>query len=254
MAELNLDFSIITVCYNAKDDIGPSISSVISQTYGNREYIIVDGQSKDGTIEIINDFRNDISLIISEPDKGIYDAMNKGAKLASGDYLIFMNAGDIFVDENVLANVANALEKGTDVLYGDNILMYKTEKLYHKAKFFSKDDINLPFNHQSVFVRTQLAKDYPFDLRYKIAGDYYFFYTLYRLGKKFQYIPIPIANYNMDGMSQDNVIRTFKEVRMIQGTNQGLKYRLDLMKLNFKLFIRNVAPENIVNFYRRLRN
>lgn len=90
-------FSIITVTYNAEKVLEDTIQSVISQTYHHIEYIIVDGASKDGTLSIINRYRSRIHTVVSEPDKGLYDAMNKGIALASGDYLCFLNAGDCFM-------------------------------------------------------------------------------------------------------------------------------------------------------------
>ncbi len=94
--------SVVTVCYNAESAIENTILSVINQTYTSVEYIIVDGASKDSTMDIVNKYRDKISVIVSEPDKGIYDAMNKGIKLATGDWICFMNAGDSYVNENTI--------------------------------------------------------------------------------------------------------------------------------------------------------
>lgn len=247
-------FSIITVCYNANDSISKTIESVLSQNFESVEYIIIDGRSTDGTVEIIKQYENKIDKFISEPDNGIYDAMNKGSRYATGDWILFMNSGDTFANENVLKDVAEKIQNESDVVYGDNLMVYKSKTIYHKAKFFSKWDINLPFNHQSSFVRTKLARENPFDLKYKIAGDYNFFYNLYKSEKKFQYIPIPIANYAMDGMSQDHVIKTFKEVCEIQKKKKNFNYLLALAYLRLKLIGQKLLPNTIVNTCRAILN
>ena len=102
---MNAKISVITISYNAEKEIEKTILSVISQTYDNIEYIIVDGASKDNTISIVNKYKKKISCVISEPDKGIYDAMNKGIMHATGEWLIMRNAGDVFCDKSVLQNI-----------------------------------------------------------------------------------------------------------------------------------------------------
>src|SRR5476649_1626689 len=104
----DLKISLITVTYNAESTIGRCIESVIAQNFENIEYIIVDGNSTDKTIQIINQYKNHISIFLSEPDNGIYDAMNKGIKLASGDVIGMLNADDFFADNTVLTDIANA--------------------------------------------------------------------------------------------------------------------------------------------------
>ena len=108
----NPKFSIITVTFNAGKSLEKTIQSVISQTYRNVEYIIVDGKSKDNTLQIANAYQQWIHRLISEPDKGLYDAMNKGTRLATGDYLCFLNAGDKFHDDDTLQHMANSLKDG----------------------------------------------------------------------------------------------------------------------------------------------
>ena len=120
-------FSIITVTYNAEKVLEDTIQSVIAQTYHHIEYIIVDGASKDGTLSIINRYRSHIHTVVSEPDKGLYDAMNKGIALASGDYLCFLNAGDCFHEDDTLQQMVHTINGNElpDILYGETAIVDK---------------------------------------------------------------------------------------------------------------------------------
>lgn len=120
-------FSVITVTYNAEAVLEDTIQSVISQTYRHVEYIIIDGASKDNTLSVINRYKEHISHIVSEPDKGLYDAMNKGIGLATGDYLCFLNAGDSFHEDDTLQQMVHSItgSKLPDVLYGETALVDK---------------------------------------------------------------------------------------------------------------------------------
>ena len=133
-------FSIITVCYNAQAVIEDTIQSVISQTYHHVEYIIIDGASKDHTMNIVNRYRDRITSIVSEPDKGLYDAMNKGIKLATGDYLCFLNAGDSFHEDDTLQRMVHSIREPQlpDVLYGE------TELVDHEGHFLRMRRLSAP--------------------------------------------------------------------------------------------------------------
>ncbi len=121
---LHPKFSIITVTYNAGKVLEDTIQSVITQTYKNMEYILVDGGSTDNTLSIINQYRSMIQQVISEPDRGLYDAMNKGIKMATGDYICFLNAGDAFHEDDTLQQMVHSLTENAlpDVLYGETAL------------------------------------------------------------------------------------------------------------------------------------
>lgn len=143
--------SIITICYNVESSIERTILSVVNQTFKDYEYIIVDGASKDNTLEVVNKYKEKIDIIISEPDRGVYDAMNKGIKMASGEWLIMMNAGDYFADNNVLEKVFNRqIPDHITFLYsdvfglrknGDRILRplsWKEGNMIHQATIYKK--------------------------------------------------------------------------------------------------------------------
>lgn len=156
--------SIITVCYNAEHEIEKTILSVIEQKYNNVEYIVIDGKSQDSTIDKINHYADSIDIIISEPDHGIYDAMNKGISLASGKWICFMNAGDLFYDEHVLCKIFNNNHYDVDVIYGDTVHITKYGTYLFKAGKSSDLERNLPFCHQSCFVKLERLKQHKFDL------------------------------------------------------------------------------------------
>ena len=121
-----LKISIITVCYNSERFIKTAIESVLNQTYKNIEYIVIDGNSKDNTVQIVKSYGDKISKVVNEPDMGIYDAMNKGLKLASGDYLGILNSDDFYINNTVIEQIVDTLEKNktdslfTDLIYVDN--------------------------------------------------------------------------------------------------------------------------------------
>ncbi len=248
-----MKLTVITVCFNAEKVIEQTIKSVISQRHTDIEYIIIDGRSSDNTLDIINKYSKHINRVISEPDRGIYDAMNKGIKLSAGDWILFMNAGDSFVNNDVVTDLFSQANDTADVIYGDNIMEYPGAKIYNKGRIFSKNDINMPFCHQSVIVKGSLAKKYPFDLKYKVASDYNMFYKLYKSGKSFQYIPVAVSNYNMDGFSQYNIIQTFTEVRKIQKRDKGIRYHLEKIFLYLKIGIKKYIPTEYIHKYRHYK-
>ncbi len=165
--------SIITVCFNAEDDIEKTVISVLSQTFQDFEYIIIDGASKDTTMQIVSKYENKIHQIISESDKGIYDAMNKGIRLANGEWLIFMNAGDYFSSATLLSDIFNRkIPDNVDFLYSD---VY----IYHKYKWHlcTMSFENGALNHQSVIYRKKLHDriGYYIVTEKLIISDYLFF-------------------------------------------------------------------------------
>ena len=196
----NFLISVITVVLNDKSNIETTINSVISQTYSNIEYIIIDGGSNDGTLEIIQKYKNQISIIVSEPDKGIYDAMNKGTLLATGEWISYMNSGDQFNDSNVLNSIfvknRNVI-LNKDVIYSDVIADFKPNKQIRKAKNINSFYRGLPFSHQAHLVKTSIVRNRPFNLKYSISADYDLLYSIYKEKAKFYYYEIPIARVDV---------------------------------------------------------
>ena len=172
-------FSIITVTYNAAKVLEDTIQSIVTQTYKNLEYIIVDGGSTDETLDIIHKYQEHITTVISEPDQGLYDAMNKGIKLATGDYLCFLNAGDGLHEDDTLLQMVHSIN-GTalpGVLYGE------TEIVDSQGHFLYMRRLSAPATltwksfkqgmlvcHQAFFARRDLVE--PYDLRYRFSADF----------------------------------------------------------------------------------
>lgn len=222
--------SIVTVCFNSEKEIENTIHSVINQTYPNIEYIIIDGGSTDSTVEIIKKYINRISLFISEPDKGIYDAMNKGVENATGDWINFMNSGDEFVNNEVLFNVFVNKEYPTDiaVVYGNTIL--KTPFGYYHYNCMPKDG-EMPITHQSAFTRSSLMKKYKFDLTYKIIADANLFRILRLNNYTLKHIEQTISIYEaIDGYSAKHNVQLLKEQTKMLQQDKGFVYFLTYLR------------------------
>lgn len=196
--------SIVTVSFNAVKQIENTITSVLNQTYPYIEYIIIDGGSTDGSVDIIKRYAHRLTYWISEPDEGIYDGMNKGLQVASGEWINFMNSGDTFFNTQVIENTIKLANEKSDIIFGsnsvikDNILYEVIPKPFYKNLPLHHD---MGFNHQCTFVRTSLAKKYKFDTKFKLAADYNMVITLYRNKAIFQQINLIIAKYDLTGVS-----------------------------------------------------
>jgi glycosyltransferase involved in cell wall biosynthesis len=210
--------TVITVVYNGVSTLEQTILSVINQTYKNIEYIIIDGGSTDGTVDIIKKYEKHLAYWVSEPDKGIYDAMNKGIDKASGEWINFMNSGDWFYDDSVLLSIDSLLSSDIDVLYGDTI-KFKTYPLW-------RFKLHMPFCHQSCFAKTDIYKRYHFDISYKLAGDYNFFFNLWKNGYLFEYCPVVISMYDNTGVSSLNYALCLKENAIVRGTVHTFTFRI----------------------------
>lgn len=211
--------SIITVCYNRKATIEKTIKSVLEQKYSNIEYIIIDGNSSDGTKEIIESYRDKISKYISEPDKGMYDAINKGLQLATGDVIGLMHSDDEFYDENAISKIAArfVFNPKTDGVYGDGIYVSNdTEERLIRNRIggaFSLQKVKsgwLPL-HPTVYLKKSIIEKHGlYNLDFKIASDTEFLLRyLYKYRIKMDYINAYIVKMRMGGMST-NAKRAFE--------------------------------------------
>lgn len=232
--------SVITVCYNAADVLEKTFLSVLGQTYPNIQYIVIDGGSKDNSLQIIEKYKEKISIVVSEPDKGIYDAMNKGLKYVKGEWVNFMNAGDTFHDVNVVSDIfgeKSIIDADISMLrvIGGNTYNVCSENSWeHYAEPSSVIPFRLPFSHQACFVRPPFT----FDLKYKIAADYKILYdTFYKYGEKsicsINYI---IADYQKDGsFSTVNYRKAKAEYLRIQSRHLSVRWVKEFVKYILKV-------------------
>jgi glycosyltransferase involved in cell wall biosynthesis len=242
----DITITVVTVSYNAKEVIEQTILSVIEQTYPRIEYIIIDGGSTDGTVEIIKKYESKIAYWASEPDKGIYDAMNKGLDKATGDWINFMNAGDCFYDKFTVEKAVNRFHLlSPAVVYGDfvsktsiGLFPQKLTPFFLSNKYIYGKDIC----HQSVFVKTILAKAIRFDLNYPISADFKMLYEIYKLNYPFFYISEPVAIFEVEnGISINNAMRAYKENAMILGKYKTFRYRLDYSSFASRKMAKNIS-------------
>ncbi len=201
--------SIITVCFNAEKYIERTIESVISQTYPNIEYVIIDGKSKDRTVEIIKKYEQKILYWVSEKDKSLYDAMNKGLKAATGDYVWFVNAGDRIHNSKTLQQIIDS-SNNEDFIYGDVIRVDESgneRKWYKKTpgqgKLSARSFLNgMVVCHQSMIVKRTLAPG--FDLNWKLANDIDWSISVLKQCKTTRFVDIPFCYFLEGGFSAHN--------------------------------------------------
>lgn len=204
----NAKISVVTVCFNAVDSIEKTVLSVINQDYDNVEYIIIDGGSTDGTVDIIKKYDDRISFWISEPDKGVYDAMNKALDHATGNYVYFLGANDI-LHPNILSNIFETNYPYNYILYG-NVRFLPTEQIYNGRFDFLKIMFH-NISHQSIFYPLMAFKNLRYPLKYPIYADHFVNIVLWGQKRwKFHYIDFVIADFQLGGLSSTCNDRDFK--------------------------------------------
>lgn len=222
-------FSIITVTYNAEAVLEDTIQSVISQTYHRVEYIIVDGASKDGTLSIINKYKDRITKIISEPDKGLYDAMNKGIQMATGDYLCFLNAGDSFHEDDTLQQMVHTLMNNEfpDVLYGETELVNKEGHFIRMRRLSAPETLTwksfkqgMLVCHQAFFAKYSLVE--PYDLKYRFSADFDWCIRIMKKAQTLHHTRLTLIDYLEEGMTTQNRKASLKERFYIMCSHYGI--------------------------------
>lgn len=197
--------TIITVCKNAENTIDRTIQSVIKQSYTNIEYIIVDGKSIDKTLEIVRAYQERYPIkLLSEPDKGIYDAMNKGIRMSTGDFLLFENAGDCLVSQYTIRNIVRHIKNKNMIYYGNAILSKNGKKRTYICE--GMGDIwsvlaNYMPNHQCMLAPRVAFCNNNFDLKYSIGADYNWVIKTHKKKLTYQYLNMFISCYDMSGIS-----------------------------------------------------
>lgn len=239
--------SIITISYNSCHTIEDTLLSVINQSYPNIEYIIIDGGSTDGTTNIIKRYENKISYWVSELDKGIYYAMNKGIAVATGEWINFINCGDFFYHKDVIADVfKDCISDSYSLIHGNTIFRYhdhtemEANRQYGNYRF-------MPACHQSIFSRTCHMKQFMFDTNYKISADFDFFYKLYHTNHQYLYKDVIVAVFDaVGGVSSRNKYLRNKEFICIQ-ESKPLNRNLLLIRLKLKY-----SAKSLIRFFNNL--
>lgn len=242
--------SVITICFNAETEIEKTIQSILAQSYSNIEYIIIDGNSKDNTVNIIKKYADRISHWVSEPDKGIYDAMNKGIDLVSGEWIIFMNAGDVFYNDHVLDDIfKQEYSANIAVIYGDvEICFGNAGKLIKSVKRLRLPELLHGICHQASATRASILKQIKYDISYKIMADINSFKEIYNKGYDFVYIPKVFATFQSGGVSSTNSFLLLNESSKIFGVKKiSISYLKGYCTALYKYILLKILPYSIYN-------
>ncbi len=196
--------SVVTVSFNCQSTIEETIQSVIGQDYENLEYVIIDGKSTDHTVEIIKKYSTQINFFVSEKDKGIFDAMNKSLNFISGDYVLFMNAGDKFVNNHIVSDVFKDYTGAADLIYGDDYVQNKLGFMFRKADaiyhtYYTKRDLvfrSQGFSHQSLFTKVERLKEVMFNLNFPLGADYDTTWKIFEKNHSIKYVGLPISIFD----------------------------------------------------------
>lgn len=239
--------SVITACYNSETTIEETIRSVARQTHNNIEFIIIDGNSKDNTLQIIEKYRNSVSVLISEPDNGVYNAMNKGITSASGDLVFFLNSDDIFINEKVVETFANFAKENKEGLLLGNVLMlnkYTGELYYENHKIVDRIlMINSTIFHPATFFRREVFdKCGLYNETYKITSDYEWYIKYLEEGGDFKYFDTPVSLFSLgEGLSSDsNYVKLHQTERKKIRENYYNNFELKTVDLLNKFFPRKI--------------
>ena len=262
---INPKISIITVSYNAVKTIEQTICSVVNQTYDNIEYIIIDGGSTDGTVDIIKKYESKIAYWVSEPDKGIYDAMNKGIKRSSGQIIGIINADDWY-DVNTVRKVAEQfINSKIDIVHGDIFTVLPNGDIYAKYKPAKKiEDLiwhEMPIYHPTCFIRKNIYNRFGlFSIKYKIAADYELILRFYLKNVIFKYLEDDIAYFRLAGASDFNAQVAQSEVKEISihyGYSRiyaNLWYLKNRITRVVKDYLEYMGLDFLVEFYRKKKS
>ena len=242
--------SIIVVSLNTKKEFLKTIRSIQKQDYKNYEIIIVDGKSSDGTIDEIKKLNKKKIKYIIERDNGIYDAMNKGSDLASGNWIIFLNSGDVFYNNCVLSNIFKKCLKKIDIIFGNTVVNNNGIRYLLKSRYFTNKTILMPFCHQSSIIKSSLIKKFKFSLKYYHSSDFDFFIKCFLKKKIFYYSRQTISTVVAQGLSDLNREKVFNEnIQILKKYNYKFNFILNLkLQKNislFKKYIKIFIPKNI---------
>lgn len=261
-----MKLSVITINYNNRDGLRKTIESVVNQTFKDFEYIVIDGGSTDGSVNVIKEYAGRIDYWISEPDKGIYNAMNKGIDVANGGYCLFLNSGDYFIRKSVLDECLPYLD-GVDIVTGCVQVSYGDVWYVHKSitlnLFYEGDSLN----HPASFIKTCLLKKYHYDESLKIVSDWKFFIqTLIVDCCGLKPIDVIVSVFDANGISSVNVKRISQErdfvlkemfpSRLLEDYSMNhtydfrkLFFMIEKSKLHRLMYVINVVILKVLNLF-----
>jgi glycosyltransferase involved in cell wall biosynthesis len=220
--------SVITVTYNAEHTLERTLKSVREQTYPAIEHIIVDGNSNDGTVALIHRYENERLKWISEPDKGLYDAMNKGIKMATGDYLCFLNAGDTFYDTDTVQKIFASSDENhsPDILYGETAIVDDNGRFLHMRRLQAPKNLTwksfkhgMVVCHQAFIVKRELVE--PYDLSYRFSADFDWCIRMMKKAKNIYNTDLILVDYLNTGMTTANRKASLRERYRIMEKHYG---------------------------------
>lgn len=220
--------SVITVTYNAQQTLERTLKSVREQTYPHIEHVIVDGKSKDETLHLIRQYDNEKMTWISEPDKGLYDAMNKAATMASGDYLLFLNAGDTFFTEDTVGKMFASVPESEqpDILYGETAIVDDNGNFLQLRRLRAPESLSwksfkqgMLVCHQAFIVKHSLFE--PYDLQYRFSSDFDWAIRMMKKSKSIHNTHLTLINYLNEGMTTANRKASLKERYRIMAKYYG---------------------------------
>ena len=218
--------SVITIVYNNVRDIERTVLSVLNQTYPNIEYLVIDGASTDGTLELLKKYESKLSKLITEKDRGIYDAMNKGLALATGEYVLFMNSGDEIYAPDTVQNVF-ATAEGGDMYYGETEMYNEQWQSLGRRRHQIPQQFNwrsfrfgMSVSHQAIYIKRSLTE--PYDMQYHLSSDIDWIIKSAKKAKKIVRVEGYVAKYLVGGMSKKRHRQSLKERFQIFSKHYGL--------------------------------
>lgn len=245
--------SIVTAVFNARETVERTILSVINQTYKNIEYIIIDGKSTDGTLDVVEKYRDKIAIVVSEKDSGIADAMNKGINLANGELIGLINADDWF-ETDAVEKIVGAYQNRKDSVIHADMKIYSSDDIFYLERAPDKLNLNkgMVINHPTVFVpKAVYAKLGVFDTSYRIVFDWEFMVRLKSAGVPFVPLHYPISNFRVGGVSTNRPDILIEEMHRVR-KHHGLYKMVDRYYLINKLR-HMVFGNNLVKISQKLR-
>ena len=244
--------SIITIVYNGKEDLRKTLENISNQNFLSKELIVIDGDSTDGTHKVIEEYSNEIDVLISEKDQGIYDAMNKGVLNARGQWLNFMNAGDQYINENILSSIFKEDHSSNiDLMIGNTIIDYGDFRKEYKVQSIDSIWKGARFIHQSVFIKRKFQLENLYNIDNKIGGDFEFFYNSIKRNANIKILNEFISIFESGGVSDKKRISSiYGNMKVVLSHDPSLSkvifYSVKLLVESSKIIFKFILPNLLV--------